>query len=117
MAVAAVAAGALAGPSTASAEGGVDPTRFCIQDGVNTYLYYPYSVKSARTLAFKALNCSLRFADYLADSDNLDGYRQCLLTGLAQSSLPHDPTPLIVALEYCTTDWLQFEIQVDPNPE
>lgn len=111
-----MAAGALASPATASAQGGVDPTRFCVQDGVNTYLYYPYAVQSVRTLAFKLLNCSLRFADHIADEENREVYRECLMEGYRHSVRAKDPTPLLVAADYCTAAYLEYQIQVDPTP-
>jgi hypothetical protein len=115
MAIASAVAGVLAAPATAPAQGGVDPTRFCIQEELNTYLYNPLSVKAADQLADNSANCIQGFAAHMQDPALRQAWRNCVVDGLKRSP-PLDPTPFIDALYRCTATWLQFRIQIDPNP-
>ena len=116
MAVLAAAAGTLAAPAPAAAQNGVDPTRFCVQGEVNAYLYNPYSVGAATALVANSTGCLTAFAGHVTNEEYQAQWRRCLLDGLAQSTPPLIVDPFLNAIYACTSTWLQFEVQVDPNP-
>lgn len=106
---------AMGAPAPASA-GGIDPTRWCMQDAANDYLYSPYSIARAKQFVVRTNTCSRYFAMHMLDDEKRAGWEKCLDSGLQRSiqSLAWDP--LVAALYNCTAHWLEFSVQVDPYP-
>ena len=105
----------LGAPGTAAA-GGVDPTRLCIQDAANTYLYNPYSVKNAAAFVDRTYECAISFAAHMRDPTYRNAWYRCMHYGLERSVESTSYAPLTHAAWQCTSDWLQLTVRVDPYP-
>jgi hypothetical protein len=118
MAIVVAAAGVFVAPATASASevGGLGPTRECVQEEVNTYSYTPGSVSAANTMVRRSAACVGAFVQTVRNPQHQANWRACLQAGIDQSNFPTDPTPFADALYRCTATWLEFAIQIDPNP-
>lgn len=113
---AAVAVSCVFGAPQSASAGGIDPTRWCIQDAVSAYLYYPYSVTKATEFAARVKRCGQYFGMHMTDSDKRVAWERCIENGLERSVPPLTWDPLLAALTDCTATWLEFSVQVDPYP-